>query len=293
MDSHLALPTYTELMPLALNTLKRMSGTAPFRQLISEMIIDGGFSEEQQQEKPPKSGESKLESRSWWALWYLAKEGLLERPKRGVYSLTSPDASLSLDEAAEIVKRVNASYSKKVDTDEEKPPEIELSPDTGKQSNLDTQDNRWKERLLEVLRTSHPSVFERLCQLLLIESGFTQVKVTGKSGDGGIDGRGVLRLGDLISFQVLFQCKRYRGVVGAPEIRNFRGAMWGKSDKGLFITTGSFTANAVAEAVHDGAPPIDLIDGDQLCELLKQRGIGVRTKQVEVVEIDTEFFSGI
>ena len=109
-----------------------------------------------------------------------------------------------------------------------------------------------------------PGAFERLCQRVLRESGFTRVEVTGRSGDGGIDGAGVLR-GDLVRFQ----CKRHAGSVGAPAIRDFRGEVVGLSDKGLFITTGAFTKEAQREAVRDGAPTIDLIDGSELCILLK------------------------
>ena len=107
-----------------------------------------------------------------------------------------------------------------------------------------------------------------MAQRLLRESGFTKVEVRGKTGDGGIDGVGVLRV-NLVSFQVFFQCKRWKGSVGASEIRDFRGAMMGRADKGLFITTGTFTAQASDEATRDGATAIDLIDGDRLCELLK------------------------
>jgi restriction system protein len=138
-----------------------------------------------------------------------------------------------------------------------------------------------------------PDAFERLCQRLLRESGFIQVEVTGKSGDGGIDGRGVVRIGGLLSFHVIFQCKRYQGSVSSPTVRDFRGAMVGRADKGLLITTGSFTKDAKQEAQRDGAPPIDLIDGEALAQKIKELRIGVevRTKMTEEVIIDKLFFS--
>jgi len=129
-----------------------------------------------------------------------------------------------------------------------------------------------------------PDGFERLSQRLLRESGFTKVEVTGKTGDGGIDGVGVLRV-QLISFQVLFQCKRYKDAVSAPAIRDFRGAMVGRTDKGLFITTGRFTADARREATRDGAPPVELIDGTELCKLLYQLRIGVVVETVERIKV--------
>lgn len=137
-----------------------------------------------------------------------------------------------------------------------------------------------------------PDGFERLARRLLREAGFVSATVTGKSGDGGIDGIGVYRL-SLVSFPVFFQCKRYRGSVGASAVRDFRGAMSGRGDKGLLITTGSFTADAKQEATRDGAPPIDLIDGDRLCELLKEHKMGVAVRLVEDVEISREFFADL
>ena len=134
--------------------------------------------------------------------------------------------------------------------------------------------------------------FERLVQRLLRESGFIHVEVTGRSGDGGIDGQGILRLGGLISFNVIFQCKKWKNAVGANQIRDFRGAMVGRADKGLFITMGTFTKEAIKEATRDGAPAIDLVDGDQLVEKLKQLSLGVITKKVEIeqISIDQEWF---
>ena len=140
----------------------------------------------------------------------------------------------------------------------------------------------------------HPDAFERLAKRLLREADFDSVNVTGESGDGGIDGLGVYRLG-LVSFPVFFQCKRYRGSVGPGAVRDFRGAMAGRGDKGLLITTGTFTADAKREATRDGAPPVDLIDGDRLCELLKRYDLGVRTetRTVEEVRIEQSFFADI
>ena len=150
----------------------------------------------------------------------------------------------------------------------------------------------WKDELLELLRGLSPAAFERLGQRLLREGGFLKVEVTGRSGDGGIDGIGVLRV-NLLSFQVLFQCKRYQGTVGAAIIRNFRGAMVGRSDKGLLITTGTFTPDAKREATRDGAPAIELIDGDQLCDLLKQLNLGIRTEMVEKMTVEPAWFDSL
>ncbi len=76
-------------------------------------------------------------------------------------------------------------------------------------------------------------------------------------------------------------------------IRDFRGAMMGRADKGLVITTAAFTADARREATRDGAPAIDLVDGEALCGLLKDLKLGVKIKLVEDVEVEPEFFSRI
>lgn len=148
---------------------------------------------------------------------------------------------------------------------------------------------------LHILLTQEltPDAFERLIQRLLRESGFIQVEVTGRAGDGGIDGKGIARIHGIMSFHVVFQCKRYQGVVGAPHVRDFRGATVGRADKGLFITTGTFSRDAIKEATRDGATPIDLIDGDQLVEKLRELRLGVKVEMVEQVTIEAEWFKSI
>lgn len=157
----------------------------------------------------------------------------------------------------------------------------------------DEETATWRETLMATLLEMQPDAFERLCQRVLRESGFIQVEVTGRSSDGGIDGHGIVRLAGLISFPVIFQCKRYRNTVSSSIVRDFRGAMVGRADKGLIITTGSFTRDASVEATRDGAPPIDLIDGEQLIDKLRDLKLGVVTRKVEVVEVNTKWFSAI
>lgn len=142
--------------------------------------------------------------------------------------------------------------------------------------------------LMQLLRSLPPGGFERLCQLLLRESGFERVTVTGKSGDGGIDGIGILQMNPFVSFKVLFQCKRYLGAVTVSQVRDFRGAMMGRADKGIILTTGTFTADAHAEAVRDGVPPIELVDGEKLIDMFESLELGLKPKKA--YDIDREFF---
>ncbi|MDE2391306.1 MAG: restriction endonuclease, partial [Rhodospirillales bacterium] len=147
----------------------------------------------------------------------------------------------------------------------------------------------YRSQLVELMRQLPPAGFERLSQRLLREAGFSQVVVTGKSNDGGIDGHGTLQVNPLVSFKVLFQCKRYANSVSSPDIRNFRGAMAGRADKGIIITTGTFTAEALREASRDGVPPIELIDGERLIDLLERLELGL--KPVQTYAIDESFFN--
>ncbi|MDE0204483.1 MAG: restriction endonuclease [Candidatus Tectomicrobia bacterium] len=164
-----------------------------------------------------------------------------------------------------------------------------LSPQSDDSTEDTPEDRHWLGRLLDIVRGIPPDAFERFCQRVIRESGFTKMEVTGRSGDGGIDGAGELRV-NLISFHVRFQCKRYSGSVGARDIRDFIGAMVGRADKGLFLTTGRFTREAERGAVRHGAPAIDLIDGLALCNLLRTLELGVTTETVEVHTPKREFF---
>jgi restriction system protein len=147
---------------------------------------------------------------------------------------------------------------------------------------------KYREALLTTVRDLPPDGFERLCQRLLRESGFIEVVVTGRSGDEGIDGFGTLQLNPFVSFKVFFQCKRYRRSVSPSQVRDFRGAMQGRADKGIIITTGTFTAEAQREAARDGAPPIELVDGEALVEMFETLEVGLRP--VRTFELDAAFF---
>ena len=131
--------------------------------------------------------------------------------------------------------------------------------------------------VLNTILSLTPSAFERLTQRILRESGFVQVEVTGQTGDGGIDGKGIVKLNGIMSFHMMFQCKRYTSSsITSSAIRDFRGALQGRANKGLFITTSSFTRDAIREASRAGTTPIDLIDGDELVEIMKKLKLGIK-----------------
>jgi restriction system protein len=233
---------------------------------------------------PEKSTLTEVAYRLAWARTYLKKYGLLENSSRGIWALTPKSSSIDSVDPSEVVRAVRLLEKK----------EDERGPTGTSEIQEPAAEEIWKDKLYRLLTEQlKPDAFERLVQRVLRESGFIQVEVTGRAGDGGIDGRGIARVHGLLSFHVLFQCKRYRGSVGPSEIRDFRGAMVGRSDKGLFITTGTFTPAAVKEATRDGAPAIDLIDGNDLAEKLKELGLGVGTQTVEIVTVDDNWFSTV
>lgn len=231
------------------------------------------------------TSQSEVEYRLAWSRTYLKKYGLLENSARGVWSLVSTSINPDDLDAREIVKAVR-------DVDKKKSIASDLSDEPSEA--IETSDElAWQQQLHRMLLSLDPNAFERLAQRLLRESGFIQVQVTGKSGDGGIDGVGIARINGFLSFHVLFQCKRYQGSVTASQIRDFRGAMQGRTDKGLLITIGTFTRDAIKEATRDGASPIDLIDGEQLVQRLKELGLGVKITMIESVEVNTDWFTKI
>ena len=285
------IPTFDELMNPMLAALRELGGSGSIDEIYEKVIAVESFSEEivSLVHDPEKSNLTEIEYRLAWARTYLKQFGHLENSKRGVWVLTQQGRERPAIVPREVVAFVREEYQKnrKAKQPVETP---ELLPEVDELPSEDT----WIQELHRILtKEISPEQFERLSQRLLRESGFVQVEVTGRSGDGGIDGKGIARLHGFMSFHVIFQCKKYQGSVGAGEIRDFRGAMVGRADKGLFITTGTFTPAAVKEATRDGAPPIDLVDGDQLAVKLKELSLGVRTELVESVTVDPEWFRAI
>lgn len=257
-----------------------MGGSGSISEIEEKVIENLGLSESDANEIHKGSAtQTELNYRLAWARTCLKIYGVLENSSRGVWALTAKGQQLQQVDKEEVNKVVRM-FSKKQVTDK-----IGIKTE-------DVESRVWQDEMLEGLLKIKPDAFERLCQRILREAGFIQVEVTGSSGDGGIDGRGIIKIGGMLSFHVIFQCKRYKGSVPAQQIRDFRGAMVGRADKGLFITTGTFTRDARHEASRDGATPIDLIEGTELAEKMKELGMGIKVKTEEVVEIDKEWFRG-
>lgn len=275
-----------------LRLLDALGGSASIEEMEQRLVEEFEFSDADLAIVHDKSGTAVIPNKLAWSRSYLKEAGLLANERRGVWVLTESGRNalaggeqVVRDRVANAMRAYIARRKAAAEASaaEEVPPEEILYEDDG----ATEEAGDWRDQLLAALKAMDPSAFERLCQRLLRESGFVKVEVTGKSGDGGIDGVGVLRM-NLISFQVLFQCKRYAGAVSSPTVRDFRGAMQGRADKGLIITTGSFTADARREATRDGAPAIDLVDGELLCQLLKERRLGVVVREVRTDEVSVD-----
>lgn len=249
---------------------------------------------EKKEQETLGSGVPRFEKNINWARFYLAKAGYIDGSTRGVWSLTEKGRNIQLsnNEILEIFQHIHNEVKSASTKGTPRPIQEEEILDQGllQEKLADAIDHR--ATLLQVLLDLPANGFERLCQRLLRESGFEQVAVTGRTGDGGIDGHGILKITPFVSFKVSFQCKRYSGTVGSPTVRDFRGSIQGRADKGIIITTGSFSSDARKEAIRDGAIPIELVDGTSLLDMMEQLELGLLKKRtITIYEIDSSFFN--
>jgi restriction system protein len=275
----LIVPQPAEFFWPVIRALQETGGSASNAEMLERVVADMKLGEDLVAVPHGSGLESEVGYRLAWARTYLKYVGAIDNSERGIWTLTSKGRTFTEKDVVDVERQARAAMrgqSPPLSGGESTPTEIT-------EASAEASEPDWKDALLGFLKAMPPENFERLCQRILRESGFTKVQVTGRSGDGGIDGAGVLRV-NLVSFHVVFQCKRWKDVVPASVIREFRGAMSGRADKGLMMTTGRFTPDAQREAVRDGASAIDLVDGETLCDLLRNLRLGVQVRNVEVVE---------
>lgn len=289
MSSNKTVPKYGELITTTFSALKALGGSGKNDE-INEKVAEILAISDEILEIPHlnSSSLSEVNYRLAWARTILKKHGAISNSERSVWSITPGFSNKATVDGEDIYRRhnKNKSSSNKKSTSKES----ELS-ETGEITELPEEIRPWRKRLYDVLVKMDPYAFERLTQRLLRESGFTQVEVTKKSGDGGIDGTGKLRINGIFSFNIAFQCKRYQGVVSSGDIRDFRGSLTTNIEKGVFITTGTFSKAAIEEASSPGKQQIDLIDGEEFITKLAEFGIGV--VEVKDYKIDEEYFNQI
>lgn len=290
---HPDLPRYTDLIIPTFKALIELGGSGKNNEILAHIINDLQIPDKlvDIQHKGSET-KSELAYQADWSRTYLKKFGIIENSERGVwairpgYSNTKPE-DLDVKEIIHTVTSLSTS-KRKTELNDNLPSDDNPSNDYAE---FPDEDKPWREHLSKILKTMDPYAFERLSQRVLRECGFSEVKVTKKSGDGGIDGTGKLRINGIFSFNVAFQCKRYNGSVGAPEVRDFRGSLTTDIEKGVLITTGTFSKQAIEEASNAGKKQIDLIDGEEFINKIAEFGIGV--KQVITYEIDEEYFRKI
>lgn len=287
-------PQFVEYMGPVLEALQELGGSGRPIEVIDLIASKYDIPDELNEEIA--SGGTRFSKNVHWARFYLAKDEYIDSSQRGVWNLTKKgrDASLSHREALAVFQRVHKNFKEQqdVETVGDMPAQANVDDEIGDETSiLDGLSHR--SSLLSMLRNLSPSGFERFCQRLLREAGFEQVKVTGRSGDGGIDGQGILKINQFVSFQVAFQSKRYAHTnsLGPEVVRDFRGAIMGRADKGIIITTGAFTSQARQEAIRDGATPIELVDGEQIIDMMEELDLGLEKKRtITLYEIDEDFF---
>lgn len=284
MKVNINLQKHIQFFLPILDALRQLGGSATPEELKDKLIENLDISDAELEDKL-KNNISRIDNQINWSKIYLVREGLLDESDPKVLSLTDEglQRNISENEVIKIFKKIHGGFVTKKNNKLLK-----------EQNNV--EENEAEEikvlshqiELLNILKSLPPDGFERICQRLLRALGFKKVLVKGRSGDGGIDGEGILEINSLVSLKVIFQSKRYKDAVSSPELRDFRGAMQGRAEKALFITTGRFTKDAKKEALRDGVPPIELVDGEKLIQLFEEKKLGLKTKTI--FEIDHEFF---
>ena len=277
---------FVQWMGPILDAIRELGGSGKPRE-VCDLIAERSAVTDKRLEESLKSGQTRYYNQVHWARQYLVWEGLLDGSTHGVWALTPTGYETTLDDTAArnlFLKwvKIHAAAKRKGGGEEDDGATADDADAVGDQDH--------KYLLLEILKKVTPEGFERGCARLLRESGFEKVTVTGRPKDGGIDGIGILRVNPFVSFKVLFQCKRYKGSVSRAQVGDFRNAMIGRADKGIIITTGSFTLDARGEADRDGAPPIELVDGEKLVEMFERAKLGLKPRTV--YELDHSFFAG-
>ena len=282
---------YDDLFNPTLKAIKALGDSATISEIEDEVIKLLNLSDEAINEIH-RGSTTKLNYRLGWARNYLKNYGLIDNSTRGVWALTEKGQKTDEVDQEEVKRYVNNKYR------EERRKASEISNKSNESESdesieLEAEEPNWRENLLDIIKSIRPEQFEKLCQRLLRELGFVDVDVTGKSHDGGIDGKGILKIGGILSFRVVFQAKRFQESVSSRYVRDFRGAMQGRADKGLILTTGTFSRSAKLEAQRDGAIQIDLIDGNEFADRLKELKLGVEVEKVEKITVKKEWFDSI
>ena len=289
------VPKFDEMVRATLASLRKRGGVASNQEIEDDIVAGMNLGEEAAAELHRKGPQTKVGYNAAWTRTWLRRIGAIEpaagpKTRQGVWTLTAKgrDVEWAESRAEPEVKAAHQQYQKEVrqKKGQESAGTTQAGAEQSAPASPETDDgdteNSWKTELMEALLQLDPAAFERLCQRLLHATGIEDLVVTGGPGDGGIDGTGRLKVG-LVSFQVAFQAKRWKGTVGPGVVREMQGSMTSDVDHGIVITTGYFSHNAKTQAKAPGAKQVELVDGERLCDLLDEHGLGViRTERIEV-----------
>jgi restriction system protein len=292
MNNWSKMPNYSDLINPTLSALHILGGSGKNDELCDEVIKLLGLPDSITDIPHGNGSQSEFAYRMAWARTYLKKYGIIDNSARAVWTIKPEHVgtkSLDVDDVVRTVK------SQERIAEKEKANQVDSLELLATQNNEELPDEikSWRQKLYNILVSMDAYAFERLSQRLLRECGFTHVEVTKKSGDGGIDGTGKLKINGIFSFNIAFQCKRYKDTipVSAAAIRDFRGSLTTDIEKGVFITTSSFSKAAKEEASKPGKKQIDMMDGEEFMDKLVEYEIGV--KEVKDYEVDESYFSKI
>ena len=277
------IPLKEEMYNTLLSVIRALGGSGTNAEIEAHVIDELGLPDDVLEDRAPGGG-SRLRTRLGLAKSELKISGFIDNPTRAVWSLTRRGSETETLNPRQVTSEVASYYAAR-----HQAPESSESPQnqSGEEDDI-AKDSEWRNQLRNLLLSMPPGDFERLCKTMLEGSGFTDVRVTGRTGDDGIDGYGIFRIEGLIAMPVAFQCKRYSGSVGPNLVRELRGSLGRQAERGLLITTGTFTRGAIEESVREGGVPIDLMDGDALMDKLAELELGVR--EVTRTEVDVAWW---
>jgi restriction system protein len=285
-------PQFTFYFNDVLEALNALGGSGSPNEVV-EKILETRSTVSDNEAEILSDGTQRIVKNIHWARFYLVKAGLVDGATRGIWLLTDVGRGampLTADQTLELFTLVQS----QLNSQRGKSSQISEATDNPEVTSAEQVELLerlgHREIIRSILLNLPPAGFERFCQYLLRKSGFEEVTVTGKVGDGGIDGIGDLVINPFVRFKIAFQCKRYKGSIGSEIVRNFRGSIQGRADKGLILTTGTFSPDARREAKRDGAIPIELVDGEKLIDLMEQLGFGLKSEQIPTYKVDTKFF---
>lgn len=287
------VPNHSQLFWPVVQAFKELGGSADKEQLLEKVAELMGLPDEVTSALHKDGPGTELAYRVGWVQSWLKAGGMMDNPKRGVWVLNMLGRAATREEVEQVLVDRRYINSAKAKASRGAADEAHIEAEANDLVEELEEETTWQTDLINTLKAMPADAFERLTRLLLLQLGFSHVEVVGRSGDGGIDVIGQVKVNSVLSFKVLVQCKRYKLTVGPSDVRDFRGAMSGRTDKALFVTTGRFTGEAKKEATRDGVPAIDLIDGEAFAALLKDIGLGVKTEMVEKVSVVKEFFADI